>query len=150
MGIEISCPSCGSSDQVQRVAMAHAQSTSVMYNEKNRAVGTQRTAAGVMLSPPIPKKMWWRWALTIWSGLATFSSITTVLTQPPIAILIVIALIAITGLLYFKLVKSAKRYNATVYAHQFAEWQNSWVCLKCGTLFNPQVSAEEVAATQNN
>jgi DNA-directed RNA polymerase subunit RPC12/RpoP len=150
LGTEISCPSCGSNDQVQRVAMAHAQSTSVVYDEKNRAVGTQKTAAGVMLSPPIPKKMWWRWVLTVWAGLTTVSAIASVGTQPPVAILFVIVMIAITGLLYFRLVKPTRRYNSTVYAQQYAEWQNSWVCLKCGTLFNPQADGSKVAAARNN
>lgn len=133
MSVNIACPSC-QSDNVQRVAMAHAQNTSVVFDHRNRAAGVQQTAMGIALSPPKPRKMWWRWLITAYFGVATIASIPMAVFHVGALIgLIIVAVLAVLG--YKFLVVRARKYNDTVYADEKARWDRAWLCSRCGSVF---------------
>lgn len=133
MSVNIACPEC-QSDNVQRVAMAHAQNTSVVYDHRNRAAGVQQTAMGIALSPPKPRKMWWRWLITGYFGIDTIAAIPMSIAHPPAVIgLVVVLVLSLLG--YKFLVAPAKKYNDTVYADEKAHWDRAWLCSRCGSVF---------------
>lgn len=135
MSAQLACPVC-QNDHVQRVAMAHAQSTSVVFDHRNRATGVQQTAMGVALSPPKPRRMWWRWLITLYFVVDTIGAIPMVIVHPAAIIgLILVAVLAIVG--YKFLVASGRKYNETVYAAEKARWEKLWLCSKCGNVFEP-------------
>ena len=133
MGAMIACPTC-SNENIQRVAIAHAQSTSVVYDHRNRAVGVQQTGTGVALAPPRPRRMWWRWLITGYFAVDVVASIPISIVHPLVFLgLIIVAALAFLG--YKFLVVPGQKYNQTVYAEQKAQWDRAWVCTKCGNVF---------------
>lgn len=135
MSVNLACPSC-QSDNIQRVAMAHAQSTSVVFDHRNRATGVQQMAMGVALSPPKSRKMWWRWLITLYFVVDTIGAIPMVIIHPAAIIgLILVAVLAVLG--YKFLVIPGRKYNDTVYAEEQARWDRAWLCSRCGAVFEP-------------
>ena len=129
------CPNCNS-ENVQSVAMAYGESGSVVYDKHNRQVGTQRTATGMMLQPPKPRAMWWRWVITVYFGFDTiYALIASVMHPAAIVALVIVAVLTFVSYRY--LVKPAKAYNSSTHLSNMQQWQQTWLCKACGNMFAP-------------
>ena len=144
--MDIVCTACGS-QQVQRVALAHAQSTSIVYDGRGKASALQKTATGVALAPPTKRRMVWRWGLFL---LFLFTSITYLAqiiqaifsrgAAVVITIVAEIAYIVATYAVWRYVVSAGRRYNSVVYPTEMARWERMWVCHQCGSIFDPEIN----------
>ena len=142
--MDIVCTACGS-QQVQRVALAHAQSTSVVYDKRGKAAGLQKTATGVALAPPTKRRMAWRWGLFflfLFTSITYLSQIFQAIFSGGAAVVITIvaeiAYIVATYAVWRYVVSAGRRYNSVVYPIEIEKWERMWVCHQCGTLFDPE------------
>lgn len=161
MAISISCPQCGS-DNVQSFQILNAQGTSVINTTtrssgigiiggsvgvaggSSTTSGVQQTAIGQMTAPPVTKKYMLKGLITlVFAGIAV---------SAPFSgggfggFIICLAIAAIFGYFCWKNLK----WNANVYPNLVAQWQNSFLCNKCGTAFDRRYSTSslhEVAVT---
>jgi hypothetical protein len=134
--LAVVCPNCGS-EQVQTVALAHAQNTSVVYDSRGRASGIRKTASGVMLEPPTKRRVWWRWFLFVGFVLGIFYSLIGGLFTGEIGAWISMVIDAALAYLVHRFVlKPARRYNREVFPAELEKWERSWTCNQCGVVFD--------------
>jgi hypothetical protein len=153
--MDLRCPKCNSTD-LKKVSLAHEEG--LFQNESRtrlRAVvvggggpdivvgratahGTQQSALSKKLTPPLKwsylKVIGWSVLVFLVVGWLVFyvNTITTNATSVLSAPLTAFGLIA--GALFVLLMFLVFRHNHAIYQRRFAEWDNSFICQRCGAV----------------
>jgi hypothetical protein len=160
--MDLRCPKCNSTD-LKKVSLAHEEG--LLRSEgrtRLRAVvagsggpdlvvaratthGTQQSALSKKLAPPVKwsylKVIGWSVLVFLSAGWLVFyvNSVTTNATTVSSAPLTLFALIsaAIFALLMFLV----WQHNHAVYQQQYAQWDRSFICSRCGAITQQELSA---------
>lgn len=134
---DIKCTACGSTD-VQKLSMVHqsgisridatATGTAKSFGDfapfaetKTRTTGTQVSELAQQAAPPQPKSMalWVVLALALGIGPWFLNIHLEFIVWP------------LCGYMAWR----TKKYNETVYAPRREQWNRSWMCHRCGSVF---------------
>ena len=125
------CPKCGSSD-IQRCSVIY-QSGTVGHSYTSRSgdynvetSGTESTALAQSVAPPAKKE-------THWGGMIVLGLIGAECFIEDFWILGIIFALAAIGL--FMGNQEASDYNDKQWPRDYKDWQNSWLCHRCGHYF---------------
>src|SRR5436309_4733224 len=153
--MDLRCPKCNSTD-LKKVSLAHEEG--LIQNESRTrlrtvvvggggpdlvvgratAHGTQQSALSKKLTPPVK---WSYLKVTGWSVLLFvsvgwlvfyFNTVTTNATTVSSASLTLFALIS--GAIFALLLFLVWRHNHSSYQTQYAQWDESFICERCGTV----------------
>ena len=98
--------------------------------------GVQQTALSKSLVPPTK---WSYLKLILWSGAISFVALVAyvrvVMTSaPPVSSLPVKIYVAVAPLVFIFFLVSIWRHNHSSYERQYAQWNESFICQRCGTV----------------
>ena len=98
--------------------------------------GVQQTALSKSLVPPTK---WSYLKLILWSGVISFVAliayVRVVMTSPPpVSSLPVKIYFAVAPLMFILLFVSIWRHNHSSYQRQYTQWDQSFICERCGTV----------------
>ena len=155
--MDLRCPKCNSTD-LKKVSLAYEEGLfRTEGRTRLRAVavgssgpdlvvgrattrGTEKSALSKLLSPPVrwpySKLVFWSVLVSVCGGWLVFyvntitKNATTVVSPALTGYALVAAVLAIIVVLVV-------RHNLRVYPKRFAEWGRSFICQRCGTLFEP-------------
>lgn len=137
---EIRCPNCGS-ENVQSCQMIYMNGTNdsshvTMHGLADSFSVTQgqtQTQLAQSVAPPSPKKTYWIWFSLFFAGavLNTLAGMTFGVTNAFISSLFPIAMC----IWLFRKNRNNSNWNKYEYPKIYQQWQNSFVCHRCGTIF---------------
>jgi hypothetical protein len=98
--------------------------------------GVQQTALSKSLVPPTK---WSYLKLILWSGAISFVALVAYVREvmtsaPPVSSLPVKVYCAVAPLAFIFLLVSIWRHNHSSYERQYAQWNESFICQRCGTV----------------
>ena len=153
--MDLRCPKCSSTD-LKKVSLAYQEGL-FHVNTRTRMLGllfasggpdimlgrattrgVQQTALSKSLGPPTK---WSYLKLVLWSAAISFVAliayVRVVMTSPPpVSSLPVKIYFAVAPLVFIFLLVSIWRHNHATYQRQFAEWDRSYTCQRCGAVFS--------------
>ena len=153
--MDLRCPKCNSTD-LKKVSLAYQEGLSQTQGRTRlRAVavggggpdlvmgrattrGSQQSAFSKQLSPPVKwsylKVIGWSVLVFLFAGWLVFyvNTVTTNATTVSSASLTFFALIS--GAIFALLLFLASRHNHSIYQAQYAQWDKSFICERCGTV----------------
>ena len=154
--MDLRCPDCKSTD-LKKVSLAYQEGlyrldtctrlTAVLIGSggpdmvagRARTKGFRQTELSRILSPP---RKWSYLKLVLWSGTFTLGALVAyvnhVMASPPpvsalpveIYAVVFSAAIVVVGCLFLK-------HNHGTYSRQYAQWNRSFICLRCGSVIQP-------------
>lgn len=154
------CPTCNSTD-VRTLAAAYAagttdfQATSVYIGTKGArgiapTFGRTQTVQARLAKPPRPKEWtifgWlFLWAIGGFAALLVCAFLDANLDSAfPFVFLVCFVLAIVSSILNYN---RAKEYNENVYPQEIQRWENSFVCDRCLTVFEPPRPSQLITAT---
>jgi len=156
--MDLRCPKCNSTD-LKKVSLAYEEGLfRSEVRTRLRAVvaggsgpdlvvsrattrGTQQSVLSKKLTPPVKwsylKVIGWSILVFVSAGWLVFyiNAITTkssTVSSPPLTFFTVIFVAIFTFLLFL-----VWKHNHSTYQTRYAEWDRSFICQRCGTLFEP-------------
>jgi len=151
--MDLRCPKCSSTD-LKKVSLAYQEGLfhvttrtrmlgllfasggpDIMVGRATTR-GVQQTAVSKSLVPPAK---WSYLKLVLWSAAISFVALVAyvrvVMTSPPpVSSLPVKIYFAVAPLVFILLLVSIWRHNHSNYQRQYAQWDRSFICSRCGTL----------------
>src|SRR5215469_3133654 len=151
--MDLRCPKCNSTD-LKKVSLAYQEGTFHINTRTGirgllfagggpgllvggaATRGSQQSALPKRLSPP---SKWSYVKLVLWSGVVTlialFLYVQHVMSSPPPVSSLPVKLYAVFGpVLLLLLVGIVWRHNHSTYRQKYAEWDESFVCERCGAV----------------
>lgn len=153
------CPKCHS-NQTQSLAMVHmngqqhvhTNSTAVGVAITGNGIGLgvgggptrgiHQTTTSVLASPPAKIKVMDRkWGASFLAALLGGVFLLSVIGEYFVAIGNLLSLVWLVGMVvwFVNRSKMVKNYNSNIWPNEYARWERSWLCLQCGTAFEPMV-----------
>ena len=153
LSVELQCPKCGSID-LKKVSLVYQDGLSQvktstrmggfvlgqngpgLFIGRGKARGVQQTGLSTALNPPSKwsyiRLAGWAFAVSCASLLAyiVFASAST----PPVSTLPVKLYVFLAPVAFVVLTVLFWRHNHLVYPHQYAEWDRSFLCQRCGAV----------------
>jgi hypothetical protein len=154
--MDLRCPKCSSTD-LKKVSLAYQEGL-FHINARTRMLGllfasegpdvmvgratttgVQQSALSKNLAPPTK---WSYLKLILWSAAISFVAliayIRVVMTNPPpVSSLPVKIYVAVAPLVFIFLFVSTWRYNHSTYRQKYSQWNDSFICERCGAV-SPQ------------
>lgn len=151
--MDLRCPKCSSTD-LKKVSLAYQEGLfrvdtrtrmlgflfasggpDVMVGRATTS-GVQQSALSKSLAPPTK---WSYLKLVLWSATISFvalvSYVRVVMTSPPpVSSLPVKIYVAVAPLMFIFLFVSIWRHNHSTYRQKLSEWNEAFVCERCGTV----------------
>jgi hypothetical protein len=156
--MELRCPKCNSTD-LKKVSLAHEDGlfrTEAKTRMRAAVVGgsgadlivgrasTRGVHESVLAKKLRPPTKWSYRKLCVWSALLFLCGgwlifyVNTVAKNASSVVSPVLTTYAlIAGVVFVLILGVALRHNHLVYAKRFAEWHRSFMCQRCGSLFDP-------------
>ena len=151
--MDLRCLNCNSTD-LKKVSLAHQEGTyHIDARSKIRGLlfagggpgilvgrlttrGSQQSALAKRLSPP---SKWSYVKLVMWSGAVTLIALVIyvqhVMSSPVPASSLPVKLYAVFApIVLLLLIGTVWRHNHSIYQQKYAEWNESFVCKRCGTV----------------
>ncbi len=151
--MDLHCPKCNSTD-LKKVSLAYQEGT---YNIDTRSRirgllfagggpdvlvgrattrGSQQSALSKRLSPP---SKWSYMKLVLWSGVVTLTALIIyvqhVMSSPvPASSLPAKLYVVFAPVVFLLLVAIIWRHNHSTYQQKYAQWNESFICERCGTV----------------
>jgi len=156
--MDLRCPKCSSTD-LKKVSLAYQEGL-FHVNTRTRMLGllfasagpdimvgrattrgVQQTAVSKSLVPPTK---WSYLKLVLWSAAISFVALVAyvrvVMTSPPpVSSLPVKIYFAVAPLVFIFLLVSIWRHNHSSYQRQYAQWDQSFICARCGAVSSHEV-----------
>lgn len=151
--MDLRCPKCSSTD-LKKVSLAYQEGL-FHVDTRTRMLGllfasggpdvlvgraTTRGAQQTALSKSlVPPAKWSYLKLILWSAAISFVAliayVRVVMTSPPpVSSLPVQVYVVVAPIVFIFLFVSIWRHNHATYQRQFAEWDRSYVCQRCGAV----------------
>src|SRR5215470_11647496 len=151
--MDLRCPKCNSTD-LKKVSLAYQEGTYHIHARtgirgllfagggpgvlvgRTTTRGSQQSALSKRLSPPSK----WSYAkLVLWSGVVTLIALFLyaqhVMTSPsPVSSLPVKLYVGFAPVVLLLLLGIVWRHNHSTYLREYAEWDASFICERCGTV----------------
>ena len=151
--MDLRCPKCSSTD-LKKVSLAYQEGL-FRVDTRTRMLGLlfasggpdvmvgRATTRGVQQSALskslVPPTKWSYLKLILWSAAISFVALVTyvrvVMTSPPPVSSLPVKIYAVVApLVFLCLVVSIWRHNHSGYQRQYAEWDQSFICERCGAV----------------
>jgi len=154
--MDLRCPKCNG-NSLKKVSLAYQEGTHHM-NSRTRirgllfasggpdvlvggatTRGSQQSALSKRLSPP---SKWSYVKLVLWSGVVTFIALIlyaqhVMSSSVPASSLPVRLYLIFAPVVLLLLVGIVWRHNGSTYEQKYAQWNESFICGRCGTVFEP-------------
>jgi len=154
--MDLRCPKCNSSN-LKKVSLVHQEGTyHIAARSKIRGLlfagggpgilvgrlttrGSQQSALSKHLSPP---SKWSYVKLVLWSGVVTLIALVVyvqhVMSSPvPASSLPVKLYVVFAPIVLLLLLGIVWRHNHSAYEQKYARWNESYICERCETVFEP-------------
>ncbi len=151
--MDLRCPKCSSTD-LKKVSLAYQEGL-FHVNTRTRMLGLLFASAGpdimvgrattrglqqtALSKSLVPPTKWSYLKLLLWSTAISFVSLVAyvrvVMTSPPpVSSLPVKIYVVVAPLVFIFLAVSIWRHNHSSYQTQYAQWDKSFICERCGTV----------------
>ena len=132
------CPKCGSGD-IQKCEMIYMNgtvnhsSTTTVGNYESETSSQASTSLAQSVAPPTKKETYW--TATIIAGVITAFAGDAVLNHFQTARLVIAIIAGLFTWACYSMTQEANEYNEKQYPIEYENWQNSYVCFRCGNRF---------------
>lgn len=140
---EFKCPKCGS-ENIQKCEIIYAHGTSNMSATTTgtttigeieaQTTGQSSTNLAQLVAPSSSKTEYW--GATIIAGIVTFIFVRDMFNHHfSFGGIVLTAIVAIATFIFYSISQEADNYNKNEYPKAYKEWQNSYLCHRCGNRF---------------